>query len=93
MPIPEFLPEEDTVELLDKIARLEGVIEAADNWRATLDLPQQDLGCEEFNEAFEAYDAAREAIADLVPERPEIDIDAVYAARALFLSGEMGSGS
>lgn len=50
---------------------LEVVIAAADDWRATLSLPQQSLGCEEFQEAWEEYDAARESIAHLIPKRPE----------------------
>jgi len=67
----QVLPGDDAVALLDKIARLEAVIAAADDWRETLSLPQQGLGCEEFQEAWQNYDAAREGITDLVPERPE----------------------
>jgi hypothetical protein len=53
--------------------RLCEVIHKADAWRSTLDLPQQDLGCAEFNEAFELYDIARDSIANLiaVPERSD----------------------
>ena len=59
------------VDLLSKIARLEAVIAAADDWRETLSLPQQDLGCEEFQEAWQAYDAARAEVSDLLGERAE----------------------
>lgn len=50
---------------------LEVVIAAADDWRETLNLPQQNLGCAEFQEAWENYDKARAGIVDLIPERPE----------------------
>jgi hypothetical protein len=65
------MSDETSVDLLSKIARLEAVISAADDWRETLSLPQQDLGCEEFQEAWENYDTARAAVADLIEERPE----------------------
>lgn len=60
-----------SVDLLSKVARIEAVIAAADNWRETLSLPQQELGCAEFNEAWEAYDVARAEVDDLIGERSE----------------------
>ena len=51
----------------DENIRLRHVIAKADAWRDTLNLPQQDLGCAEFNDAFAEYDDARYEIADLVP--------------------------
>ncbi len=62
---------ETNVDLLSKVARLEAVIAAADNWRETLSLPQQTLGCEEFQEAWENYDKARAEVNDLIGERDE----------------------
>lgn len=51
----------------DENIRLRHVVEMADAWRESLNLPQQDLGCAEFNEAFENYDVARSEVADLMP--------------------------
>lgn len=53
----------------DENSRLRIVVAVADTWRQTLDLPQQDLGCEEFNEAFADYDTARDGVKDLIPLR------------------------
>jgi hypothetical protein len=54
--------------LRDENVRLRHVVEKADAWRESLNLPQQDIGCSEFNEAFANYDEAREGIADLMPQ-------------------------
>jgi hypothetical protein len=51
----------------DENIRLRHVIATADAWRETLNLPQQDLGCDEFNAGFANYDDARYEIADLIP--------------------------
>lgn len=53
--------------LRDENVRLRAVVAAADAWRQTLNLPQQDLGCAEFNEAFENYDDARSEVEDIMP--------------------------
>ena len=54
--------------LRDENIRLRHVVDKADAWRESLNLPQQSLGCAEFNEAFEDYDEARGEIADLMPQ-------------------------
>ena len=51
----------------DENVRLRHVVAMADAWRESLNLPQQDIGCAEFNEAFENYDAAREEVDDILP--------------------------
>ena len=57
----------------DENIRLRHVIAKADAWRETINLPQQDLGCTEFNNAFCEYDEAREEIGDLIPVPPCAD--------------------
>jgi hypothetical protein len=60
-------------DLIEQNRRLREVIEAADDWRQALNLPQQDIGCEEFVDAWTAYDTVRHGINDLVEPREESD--------------------
>lgn len=55
--------------IFNENVRLRHVIAKADSWRQTLNLPQQDLGCSEFNQGFEDYDTARDEISDLIPHQ------------------------
>lgn len=60
--------DQEITAIRDENIRLRHVITKADAWRESLNLPQQDLGCAEFNEAFENYDEARAEVDDIMPQ-------------------------